>query len=81
MWKPISGTGDILSWVVFHRQYFDDFPVPYNVVAIKLSEGPIFLTNLAGALPEQKLIGRPVRIEYQTRANGDVLPVAALADQ
>jgi Predicted nucleic-acid-binding protein containing a Zn-ribbon len=26
VWEEISGRGRILSWVVFHRQYFDDFP-------------------------------------------------------
>jgi uncharacterized OB-fold protein len=80
-WKAISGTGEILSWVVFHRQYFDDFPAPYNVVAVKLNEGPIFLTNLAGDPPAGSWIGMPVRIEYETRANGDVLPVAVLTHQ
>ena len=29
-WQPLSGRGTILSWVVFHRQYFPDYPAPYN---------------------------------------------------
>lgn len=80
-WKAVTGTGEILSWVIFHRQYFDDFPPPYNVIAVKLTEGPIFLTNLVGDLPDGGWIGKPICIEYKTRANGDVLPVAALAHQ
>lgn len=63
-WRPVSGTGTVMSWVVFHRKYFDDFPPPYNAVAVRLDEGPIIVTNLTGPLPEGSLIGRKVRLEY-----------------
>ena len=23
-WTPVAGTGTVLSWVVFHKKYFDD---------------------------------------------------------
>ena len=77
-WKAVAGTGEILSWVIFHRQYFDDFPAPYNVIAVKLTEGPILLTNLIGDPPEGSWIGKLVRIEYEKKGDGDVVPVAAL---
>ncbi|MBJ3777067.1 Zn-ribbon domain-containing OB-fold protein [Acuticoccus mangrovi] len=63
-WKPIAGTGTILSWVVFHRKYFDDFPPPYNAVAVRLDEGPIIMTNLVGEEPEGSWIGKRVSLEY-----------------
>ncbi|HTN60404.1 MAG TPA: hypothetical protein VL147_02475 [Devosia sp.] len=28
-WKPLSGKGVIVSWVIFHKQYFEDFPPSY----------------------------------------------------
>ncbi len=45
-WRPVSGKGVVLSWVVFHKQYFDDFPAPYNSIAVRLEEGPIIVTTL-----------------------------------
>ncbi len=38
-WRPIRGTGEILSWVIFHRQYFDDYAPPYNAIAVRLTKG------------------------------------------
>ena len=49
----MSGRGTIMSWVTFHRQYFDDFPPPYNAVAVRLVEGPIVVTNLIGTAPSE----------------------------
>jgi uncharacterized OB-fold protein len=64
-WTEISGEGHILSWVVFHRQYFEDHPPPYNVIAVRLAEGPIIVSNLVGEEPAQSWIDRPVRITYR----------------
>jgi uncharacterized OB-fold protein len=67
-WVPVAGAGTILSWVVFHKKYFDDFPPPYNSVAVRLDEGPIIMTNLTGPEPEGSWIGRRVRLTYVDRA-------------
>jgi uncharacterized OB-fold protein len=64
-WKPVSGHGEILSWVVFHRQYFEDFPPPYNAVAVRLAEGPIIVSTLVGDAPEGSWIGAEVELDYQ----------------
>jgi uncharacterized OB-fold protein len=63
-WKAVAGTGTILSWVVFHRQYFSDFPPPCNVVAVRLDEGPIVVTRLLGEAPEGSWIGRRIVLDY-----------------
>ncbi len=47
-----QGTGEIVSWVIFHRKYFDDFPPPYNMIAVRLDEGPIVISNLVGPEPD-----------------------------
>lgn len=67
-WRPVSGAGKIVSWVVFHRQYFDDFPPPYNAVAVRLSEGPIIVTNLIGEEPTGSWIGTDVNLDYVEHA-------------
>ena len=63
-WRPVSGRGTIMSWVTFHRQYFDDFPPPYNAVAVRLVEGPIVVTNLIGTAPSESWIGKEVVLDY-----------------
>jgi uncharacterized OB-fold protein len=59
-WTQISGKGKVLSWIVFHRQYFPEWPAPHPAVAVELDEGPIFVctmpegfagTDLSDALP------------------------------
>ncbi len=72
-WKPLSGRGKIVSWVVYHRQYFDDYPPPFNVVAVQLAEGPIIITNLVGPEPEGSWIDREVEIVYEPDARGEPL--------
>ena len=42
-WVKISGKGKVLSWIVFHRQYFPEYPAPHPAVAVELDEGPIFV--------------------------------------
>lgn len=66
-WRPIKGTGEILSWVIFHRKYFDDHPAPYNTIAVRLDEGPIVMSNLIGDEPDGSWIGRRVEVVYTER--------------
>jgi uncharacterized OB-fold protein len=63
-WTPVSGKGTILSWVVFHKKYFDDHVPPYNCVAVELVEGPIIVTQLKGTEPVGSWIGVPVELGY-----------------
>jgi hypothetical protein len=78
-WQPISGRGTIVSWVVYHRTYLAAYPEPYNVVAVKLAEGPFMASNLEGETPAQSWIGAPVRMVYSTMLDGTVLPRFTLA--
>ncbi|WP_298688614.1 OB-fold domain-containing protein [uncultured Sphingomonas sp.] len=67
-WTPVSGKGTILSWVVFHKQYFEDHVPPYNSVAIELEEGPIVVSQLRGDEPEGSWIGQRVELIYAEHA-------------
>jgi uncharacterized OB-fold protein len=78
-WQPLSGRGTILSWVVFHRQYFPDYPAPYNAVAVQLAEGPIIISNLIGEQPPGSWIGCDVEICYEQDAEGETIPRVKLA--
>ena len=80
-WKPLSGRGKMLSWVVFHRQYLDDYKPPYNAVAVQLAEGPIVISNLVGPEPEGSWIDHPVQVSYEPDVNGDLLPKMQLATE
>lgn len=65
-WTQVSGRAEILSWVIFHRGYFEDYPPPYNVIAARLEEGPILVTNLVGEPPQGSWIGHPIELCYET---------------
>jgi len=47
-WAKLSGKGKVWSCVVFHQLYFPSFSdeIPYNVVAVKLDEGPLLTSNM-----------------------------------
>lgn len=79
-WARISGRGVILSWVIFHRHYLPAYPPPYNVIAVRLQEGPTIISNLEGPTPEGSWIGRAVRLVYVAMPDGVVLPRFELAD-
>jgi len=73
-WVPVSGAGTVLSWVVFHRQYLPAYPQPYNVIAVRLQEGPVMISNLVGDPPPGSWIGTAVRLVYATMPDAFVLP-------
>ncbi len=79
-WTPVSGKGTILSWVIFHRKYFDDHVPPYNSTAVQLDEGPIIVTQLQGPEPEGSWIGRRVELAYGEHA-GRIQHHALLTDE
>lgn len=64
-WLPLQGTGQLLSWVVFHRQYFSELPPPYVVAAVKVDEGPVMIANLVNAQSDRLRIDLPVHVVYE----------------
>jgi len=73
-WTEISGKAVIVSWVVFHRRYLPAYTPPYNVIAVRLEEGPIMMSNLEGVQPLGSWIGARVKMIYQEMPDGAVLP-------
>jgi uncharacterized OB-fold protein len=75
-WVPVSGRGTLLSWVRFHRAYWDGFreDVPYAVVLVGLEEGPLMLSNLVGAEPEMLKIGDRLQVCFEAVDEATTLP-------
>lgn len=67
-WDVLSGTGRIVSWTRFHRQYFADLPPPYVVVSVATTEGPMVIGNLVGAAGLEPMIGAAVELQFETVA-------------
>lgn len=63
-WERVSGRGEVISWVVFHRLYFPDLAdeIPYNVAMIRLAEGPVVIANLRGTANGAIRMGLPVEV-------------------
>lgn len=74
VWEPVSGRGTILSWVVFHKTYLPAYPAPHSVIAVRLDEGPILISNLEGPEPTDTWIDAPVTLCYSTMPDGFTLP-------
>lgn len=73
-WLPTKGTGTVLSWTIFHRQYLPEYPAPYNVIAVELDEGPIFVSNLADIDQVRASIGRRVSCVAELLNDGIYIP-------
>jgi hypothetical protein len=71
--KPVSGDGQVFSFVVYRHTYHPAIPAPYVVALIELKEGPRLVSNVVGCRPEDVTIGMPVRVEFQVE-DGFVLP-------
>ena len=63
-WRSMSGEGEILSWVVFHRDYHPAwrYRLPYNVVLVQLSEGPRMFGNIEPLGVTHLSVGGRVRV-------------------
>lgn len=73
-WKQISGEGEIVSWAIFHRGYLAEYPPPYNVIAVRLAEGPMMISNLEGVTPSGTWIGQSVQLVYAEHPTQGLLP-------
>lgn len=74
-WKDAAGTGTLESWVAFHRAYWDGFRdhLPYDVCLVRLTEGPLLVSNLVGDTAKAKL-GAPVRVVFDPVTDTVTLP-------
>ncbi len=78
-WKALSGEGVVVSWVVFHQNYFAGFKetLPYVVALVRLNEGPLLYTNLVDLQDAKVSIGMTVSVRFQQMDGNRQLPVFA----
>jgi uncharacterized OB-fold protein len=69
-WTAVSGSGRLLSWTTFHRQYFPTLPTPYTIVAAALAEGPILITSIKQSAMELD-IDMPMTLTYSSVTGDD----------
>jgi uncharacterized OB-fold protein len=66
-WTRVSGRGAVESFCVFHKAYVDGFEaeLPYNVVLVRLAEGPMLFSNLVEIANDQIRIGMAVTAWFE----------------
>ena len=75
-WEVVSGKARLISWVTFHRAYWDGFAsdVPYDVCLVELEEGPLLMSNFRGARPENAAEGLPLKVVFDDLTESFTLP-------
>jgi uncharacterized OB-fold protein len=78
-WKPVSGEGEVYTWVVVHHAPAGGFQdeVPYVVAWIELREQPglRILSNVVGCPPAEVWAGMSVNVEFRDVTDEVSLPV------
>ena len=75
-WVAVSGRGTLLSWVRFHRAYWDSFraDLPYLVALVGLEEGPMLMTGIVGIDGGNPSIGAAVEVVFEDVDDEVTLP-------
>lgn len=66
VWEALSGEGTVWSYTVYRHSFADHLTarIPYCLVLVELSEGPLLMGNLSATSYGPELIGAPVRLRY-----------------
>lgn len=75
-WVDAKGGGSVHSFTVIHRASDPAFAplVPYAVALIELDEGPRMMANIVGPDATAVKIGDRVRVTFQDRGEGAMVP-------
>lgn len=81
-WEPVSGRASLVSWVKFHRAYWDGFgpDLPYDVCLVQLEEGPLLLSNFGHAPPAALKEGTPLQVVFDDVTDAVTLPKFVVVD-
>ena len=78
IWGRVSGRGDLYGWVEMHRAYRPfALEVPYNVVVVRLDEGPLMISNMTGVVWDELRLGLPVGVYFEQISDEITLPLFA----
>lgn len=80
-WRPVAGTGELLTWSVVHQAPYPSYgpDTPYVVAVARLDEGPQMMANLLDADEGALTIGARVRVVFEERGPGHRIPQFVLA--
>jgi uncharacterized OB-fold protein len=75
-WVQSSGNGTVYSFSVVHRAPTAAFAqrVPYVIAMIDLDDGPRMFANIVGATALDVAIGDRVKLTFEDRGEGAMLP-------
>lgn len=74
-WRDSTGRGRVHTFSVVHQPPFDAFSdVPYVLAVIKLEEGPQIMANVVNIDPAEVRVDLGVRVCYEEREGGFVVP-------
>jgi uncharacterized OB-fold protein len=75
-WQVVSGKGTLISWVTFHRAYWDGFAadLPYDVCLVQLDEGPLLVSNLVGAAGRDIAVGDRLEVVFEPATDEITVP-------
>ncbi|MGZ8196795.1 MAG: Zn-ribbon domain-containing OB-fold protein [Burkholderiales bacterium] len=75
-WTPLSGRGEVFSYVVFYQLYNKAFAddIPYNVALIQLDEGPRMMSNIVGADNDAVKVGDKVEAAFEKATDEITIP-------
>jgi len=75
-WVPSKGMGTVYSFSVIRRAPLPAFAarVPYVTALIELDEGPRMMANVVGENALSVQIGDKVRVTFEDRGNGVLIP-------
>lgn len=80
-WARASGLGSVASFTKLYitsiKDYASEFP--YVLATVKLAEGPQLMTNIVNCDPESVRVGSAVKVAFEERAEGVVVPQFQLA--
>jgi uncharacterized OB-fold protein len=79
-WHTLSGSGEILSYIVFHQKYSPAFAgdLPYNVALVQLAEGPRMFGNIVVAGNDVPKVGDRVQAVFDAVTPEVTIPRFAL---
>ncbi|MDE2333556.1 MAG: Zn-ribbon domain-containing OB-fold protein [Rhodospirillales bacterium] len=65
-WTPLSGKGEVWSFIVYHHAFAPEFKdkLPYNVAIVKLDEGPRIISNVVGIANDEIRNGMRVAAQF-----------------
>lgn len=75
-WIESQGAGSVHSFTIIRRAPMANFKAraPYVVALIDLDEGPRMIANVIGEDALQVIIGDRVKVTFEERGEGDMVP-------